>query len=613
MGKSNRIRNNRANISLSGVKAPKKNNGMPSWALNLITIVVAAVILFSVVFMVMTSHGVFGRMSTAMRSDNFRVSRNMMNYYFQTQYNNFVTNNQSYLSSFGLDTSISLKDQYFDTTEGEETTWFDYMMDQTKTQVEEILIYCEEAEERGIELDDEDIAALEAELEVYETYADTYGYKVDAYVSQIYGEGIKLKDIRAAMELSALASKCSEEIGIELEGAITDSQIDERYESDAQSFNNVDYNYYTFTVEYKDAIIAVLGEDYEESDAEDKKDEIIKKYKELIDDAKKEAAELIAIEGGADAFKEKVVEKLISDAWDDTYDSSLESSDVKEENTPDTDDTATIKGIVIGKLTKLIIDEDDLDSDAIVDDEGKIFNSSIDGFTFSDEYTELIEEVVSTVFTSAQSKYATYIVEGVAYTDTDDAVEWAFEDDRKAGDTKTIEEGDGADGAEISDDPDELESFSISAYYLVKPEYRDETLSKNVGLMIFTSSSDAAAAVERLSEGMSIEDFEALCDELGATFSDYENYTEGSMGVTAFDTWLYDEETAVGSYTSEAISLADSTFAVAIYYEDGLPEWKVSVKSAIFSDKYEEFDTALTEKYTDAIKINDRSINKIDA
>ena len=612
MGKSNRIRTDRANAAFASVKTPKKKNGMPSWALNLITIVITAAILFSVVFMLMSSNGVFGRMSTAMKSENFRVSRNMMDYYFQTQYNNFVQQNSSYLSYYGLDTGLSLKDQYIDTTEGSETTWFDYMMEQTKTQVEEILIYCEEAQQRDIKLTEEEYADIDAEIEMYETYASMYGYDTNSYVAQIYGKGIKTKDIRAAMELSALASKCSTEIGKELEAGITDEDIDARYDSESKDFNNVDYSYYTFDVTYTDAIEKVLGKDYENEDVETKKDEIITAYKALIEEAKADAKALTEA-GSAEAFKEKVIELAIKDAWDANYETSLDNSDVKEEEIPTDDNTATIKAIVIGKLTSLINTDGEFKSDDVIDADGKLFGASIDGVTFSDDYKTFLKDVVATIYSSANSKTDTYFAEKVAYSDSDDAIEWAFEEDRKAGDTKTFEEGDGADGAEISNDPAELESFSISAYYLVKSEYRDEELSKNIALMVFSSSEDAAAAIEKLSEGMSVEDFEALAEELGANFSKYENYTEGAMGVEAFDTWLYDDETVKGSYTASVISLDESSFAVAIYYEDGMPMWKVSVKSAIFNDKYEELDAALTEKYKDAIIVKEKALKKIDA
>ena len=189
MGKSNRIRNDRASATLAGVKPHKKSQGMPSWAINLITIVITAVILFSVVFSLLSANGVFTRMQTAMKSDNFRVDRNMMNYFFKTQYSSFVSENSSYLSYYGLDTSVSLKDQYVDTNDESQGTWFDYMMEQTKLQVEEMLVYCEEAEARGIKLDDADKDAIDAELEMYKTYAGTYGYTTNAYVANIYGKG----------------------------------------------------------------------------------------------------------------------------------------------------------------------------------------------------------------------------------------------------------------------------------------------------------------------------------------------------------------------------------------------------------------------------------------
>ena len=110
MGKSNRIRKDRANVTLSGVKSRKKSQGMPSWAINLITIAITALILVSVVLSIMSANGVFGRMQTALKSEHFRVDANMMNYYFRTQYDSFVQNNSSSLSYYGLDTGVSLKE-----------------------------------------------------------------------------------------------------------------------------------------------------------------------------------------------------------------------------------------------------------------------------------------------------------------------------------------------------------------------------------------------------------------------------------------------------------------------------------------------------------------------
>ena len=394
MGKSNRIRNDRASSVLASVKAPKKKKGMPSWALNLITILVTAAVLFSVVFMIMSANGVFGRISTAMKSENFRVTRNMMDYYFQTQYNSFVSENSSYLQYYGLDTGLSLKEQYVpgDTSEGaEQTSWFDYLMDSTKTQVEEILIYCEEAEARNITLEPEDIEAIEAELATYETYAEMYGYDTNSYVAQIYGNGMKIKDIRAAMELSTLASKCSEAVGTELEQSITDANIEDKYNADPKSFNNVDYSYYTISVKYEDAIKAELGKDtYTDEEVTNAKDAILDEYKAMIEKARNDAKVLSEITD-ASAFKDAVIEKLAQKAWDDTYDSALKSEALAEENKITDEQTDIIEEKVVKKLSELIKSEAEFKADDVTDSEGKkIFGEDIEGLDMSDKYLKTI-------------------------------------------------------------------------------------------------------------------------------------------------------------------------------------------------------------------------------
>lgn len=598
MGKSNRIRNDRANTTLSGIKPHKKKQGMPSWAINLITIVVAVVILASVALSLMTANGVFTRMQTAVKSDHYRVNANMMNYYFTTQYNSFVSENSSYLSYYGLDTSLSLKEQYVNGTDDADGTWFDYMMEQTTSQVEEILVYCEEAYERDIELDDEDKEQIEAELEMYETYASMYGYTTNSYVSAMYGKGMKLKDIRNALELSALASKCSSEVGEELEGAISDADVDTEYASDKLAYDLVDYSSYSFTVTYDD----VAKDNEGKTDAE-----IIAAYKEKIAEAKGRATALALTITDKNAFEDAVTRYIVEDVYDSNYDTAVEDGDVATESLPDDEQTEKIRTALIDYITELIKKDEHLDKANVVVDK-KVTGTDFE--LTSDAYAELIKTIAHDVADAAEEKVKATFSEGASYADTDDALVWAFGDGRKVGDTTTIEEGDGADGAELSANADELKSFTVSAYLLTRAQYRDETLTRNVGIMVFSSADEAAEAIKKLSEGMSIDDFEAVCNELDGSFTDYENYTEDAMGVDDFDAWLYADTTKIGSYTAEAIELDDSQYAVAVYYADGEAEWYVAVKSAIFTEKYEAFDTEVKEKYT--VEVKDKVIARID-
>ena len=376
MGKSNRIRNDRASATLAGVKPHKKSQGMPSWAINLITIVITAVILFSVVFSLLSANGVFTRMQTAMKSDNFRVDRNMMNYFFKTQYSSFVSENSSYLSYYGLDTSVSLKDQYVDTNDESQGTWFDYMMEQTKLQVEEMLVYCEEAEARGIKLDDADKDAIDAELEMYKTYAGTYGYTTNAYVANIYGKGMKIKDIKNALEISTLASKCSAEIGEELEAGITDTDIYDEYAANKLDYDVVDMLAYTFDVTYEDAKAACAEDATEET--------IVAKYKEMIAEAKTKAGELAAITDKT-SLENKITEYVVEDVWDDTYEDDIKSSDVADEKLPNETDTATIREKLVAHIIDLIKNDKDFDDSDGDGDNGELDPAFYDALELATE------------------------------------------------------------------------------------------------------------------------------------------------------------------------------------------------------------------------------------
>ena len=173
MGKSNRIKKTKDNervMSLNDYSKAKKKKGMPNWLVNLLAILLVAAIILPVALIGISESGLIMRVRTAMSSDNYRVNGNMMRYYFQTTYQNFTTNYESYMSYLSLDTSKSLKDQIIGDTsvnanaldtsivgsDYEGKTWFDYFMAQTQNEVRNMLYYCEKADELGIKLESED-------------------------------------------------------------------------------------------------------------------------------------------------------------------------------------------------------------------------------------------------------------------------------------------------------------------------------------------------------------------------------------------------------------------------------------------------------------------------
>ena len=268
MGKSNRIKQNKQNEKAKSLTdySKTKKKGMPNWAINLISIVVAVAILLSVAVIALSSSGIVLRVRTAMASENYKINGNMMKYYFQTTYQNFATNYESYMSYLSLDTSKSLKDQVIGDTSvnanaidtalvGEEykgKTWYDYFMEQTQAEVRNMLYYCEEANKRNISLDDHDISVIDSSIESINMTAETAGYTTNAYLALTFGKGITEKDVRSAMEISSLSSKAMTAIAEELDGKITSERIEGKYNENKKLFDVVDYTYYTFRINYSD-------------------------------------------------------------------------------------------------------------------------------------------------------------------------------------------------------------------------------------------------------------------------------------------------------------------------------------------------------------------------
>ena len=146
-----------------------------------------------------------------------------------------------------------------------EGTWYDYFMQQTTEQVKTTLLYCEAARALDVELDDEDYASIDSTIANLETTASLYGTTLNTYLASSYGAGVGVKDVKKALELSALATKCSELISEEVIEAVTEDMINDEYADNRVDYDLIDYLMYTVSVKYEDAVKAVLGDDYNEN------------------------------------------------------------------------------------------------------------------------------------------------------------------------------------------------------------------------------------------------------------------------------------------------------------------------------------------------------------
>lgn len=614
MGKSNRIRVNRAdNVMTSAIK-PKKKKGMPLWLQTLIAAVAAILVLSVCVVSILSAHGVFKRYTYPLRSDNYKISATMMVYFYKGQINDFNQNYSSYASYLGVDTSADLKTQPFSDTAKQilgisyaAETWHDYFVQLATNHGKQVLMLCEEANARGIELEDNDLIEMNQELAMLESTAASSGYTMNQVVAMNYGDGIKVKDIKAAQELNALANKALMTVQEDLADSITDDEIDEAYAANPDNFDFVDYFYYTENISYTAVAQEILGSDYTEAELKADADKVLAAYAEKIEKAKKFIEEDLLTAKTPEEFQNKYLTKIATEEYDKKY----ESITVAEDKLPEEATVKAIREKMLADVISEIVDGKDAVVDPVKQD-GETY--TIGDYTVTAEFADAVKTTKVTIFNTLLEKNNTFKVEDGRYSADSDMHEWLFAD-RDVNDIDKFYEGDGAEG-EVTD---ENGSFVASAAIVVTPRYRDESAAKNFTYMIFTSEADAKAAIEKFQEGeISADAFKALAEEYpSATFDYTEDYTKGAMGISAFDEWMFADDTKIGDYTEtpistvtdETASAEETSYIIAYYEDDGAPAWTIYVKSAVFYEKYEAFYTSLPDNYE--VKVRENALKKI--
>ena len=212
---------------------------------NLVTlIVVVSLAAFSAVaiggsfwYNARTADGTFLRKKAAIKTDNFSINVCMAQYFFNSAVQNYVSQNSEYLEDMGLDTTADLKTQ--PSYEDEEKSWYDYFLENTESQMYEVLSLCEAAKEKGYELDEGDEKTIKDTLDSIEENADSQNQTVEEYIAETYGSTVKIEDIEDSLRLTTLAGKYYSEYVGDLE--FTDSQIEEHFEENKASFLTADY------------------------------------------------------------------------------------------------------------------------------------------------------------------------------------------------------------------------------------------------------------------------------------------------------------------------------------------------------------------------------------
>lgn len=172
----------------------------------------------------------------ALQSEHYTVTNDMFAFFFYKDYYDALEYYyDSYYYYYKLNPTVDLKEQ----TYNDGSSWFDYFITITYKNVANYLLFAEAAIDEGIELDETDIASVEAEIAGLEESAQAEGYTTQEFLDYRFGYDVDLETVRECIELYTLGTKYYDQLVDSI--SISENDIEEYYEENEQSFLYVDY------------------------------------------------------------------------------------------------------------------------------------------------------------------------------------------------------------------------------------------------------------------------------------------------------------------------------------------------------------------------------------
>ena len=266
-------------------KAAEKKAKILYSSLAIVFVVVA-------VFLLVYNSGIIQRSQTAVTIDGEKYTVADASYYYQDAYRNFLNTYGSYVSLFGLDTSKSLKTQYY----SEDQTWDEYFKDQAVNSMKFVHAVLAKAQEEGMTLEDAELETFDATVQALKDQASEYGYNYKTYLKMIYGSVMTPEIYEANLKDQLLVSKYSTAYSESL--SFTDDEIQAYYEENKNTYDKVDVEY-----------VSISGSPETKTDEEGNTVEATEEEKTAAMEAAKETADTILAEYQAGGDLEALAEE----------------------------------------------------------------------------------------------------------------------------------------------------------------------------------------------------------------------------------------------------------------------------------------------------------------
>lgn len=128
-----------------------------------------------------------------------------------------------------------------------EPTWADALRYLATNQLVEIKYFAAKAEEQGLTLTEEDTNEINTAMDNQRKTAKEQDYSLDRWLRMQIGNGVDEKVFRQIYEDQLLAQKYYEKFEADTRAAITDAQVNDKYNAEKDNYDLVDVRYYEFT------------------------------------------------------------------------------------------------------------------------------------------------------------------------------------------------------------------------------------------------------------------------------------------------------------------------------------------------------------------------------
>lgn len=152
---------------------------------------------------------------------------------------------QEYKDDYSNFTGITLAD-----LKAEKANWADVMKYAAISQLVQTKYGAKMANEAGLSITPEQQTEIDENITQYADTAKEHDFSTNRYLRQVFGNGITEKLIREILTEQTLANTYFEKFATDTENAITKDQINEKYNSDRDSYDIVSLRAYPFAAEY---------------------------------------------------------------------------------------------------------------------------------------------------------------------------------------------------------------------------------------------------------------------------------------------------------------------------------------------------------------------------